>query len=225
MSYEKRPSKIVLVIACALGFAACNSEERLLQPPHSSTVTGPTISRGGIEGLKQDIASARSLPQDTKIGTPTGVISRDEFVSGLEAQLRQMLVQSGSPTHDLVPSFRRFDVSPGDVGGSGAMYGTGTDAQGYRWAKDWAYTQCNQGSGVVAKIELSAAWYRWDNGQLIGPWIMWSPTNSAPNYASNSAEQGIQGDTVRAQAHNKHTCEIGDPQDYPYKYSDPFVVI
>ena len=79
---------------------------------------------------------------------------------------------------------------------------------------------------VVAKIELKADWYRWDNGAYIAPFFLYPAVSSSPNYVSLSGSMGLSGTiTVRAQAHNKHTCEYGHPQFFPYKFSDPMVVV
>jgi hypothetical protein len=124
------------------------------------------------------------------------------------------------------PSSGRRDLSPADVGGASTMYYSYTDAQGYRWVNLYGYTECTQGSMVVAKIELAAAWYNFQTGTLIGPWPIWNASNSAPNYASRSASAGLGGTVLaRAQGHNKHTCEYGDGASYPFKYTNPWVVV
>lgn len=229
MLMTKLLPRLPLLIACSAAMAACSPAESLVAPEPVVMVRGQDVSRGGVEGLLADIAWARSLPIDIQIGNSSGAsISRDALIEELEAVRRNWPGITNplehSPSLTLSPIAATRDISPGDVGGAGTMMHT-YDSGGFRYAKDYAYTSCSQGSMVVAKIELDAKFYDWATGAEIGSWYIFDRIKSSPNYISHSAEMGIGGTaTVRAQGHNKHTCEIGTPGDYPYKYSDPSTI-
>ncbi len=219
-------SRTLLAVA-AVSLVACSASDAIVGSSPSSSLHAPDSAQVGMDRLKQDIAWVRSLPNDIRIGAAGGAeITRDEFAADLTKVLQRWPRTASAGSKTLVPSpSANYFGSTGDVGGGTALMFLYTDANGFRHLKNWAYTQCNQGSMVVAKIELHADWYDWATGAPIGPWLDISSSRSAPNYVSHDAEAAWGGKTVRVQAQNKHTCQFGTPDDYPHTFTGGMLVV
>ena len=214
-------------IACILASAACSGSDRVSAPPAIAVSEAHTITRSGIEGLRQDIAWMRSLPNDTRFGTSAGSVSRDAAASELQRQIEALThpAMSSARSLSLSPDGPRFDyISYGDVGGQTYVSPAGTDAQGYKYETTYAFTSCSQSSTTVAGVDPKGTLTDFATGAYIGPLFFYPKTGV--QYVSEFSTQGILTPSlVYVEVETKHTCQIGALNDWPYKVTRGYVVI
>jgi hypothetical protein len=226
MSHPKPLVRLPLVMTCALAIAACSASDRLVEPPPAVTVQRSVVTRRGIDGLKQDIDSAHSLPHDVTMSTARGAnISRDELASGLEAVLPVLSRTMSAPARNgaPAPTSPSFDyISYGDVGGTLVLMAR-APSNGWRLYDAFAYTSCTQGSMVVASVKGGMREFDFATGMPISTTTL--REESSPNYISTwvsvmiryPSRIGVQGNSI-------HTCQVGQWNDWPYVPRSAFIV-
>lgn len=227
MSHPTLRFMLTLAITCTLLLSACSTSERLSEAPAIAISEASTVTSSGIEGLRQDIAWMRSLPSDAKFSTSAGPVSRDDALSGLTSQLETLLHPRTSPGRSLSlsPNSPSFDyISYGDVGGQTYVSPAGTDAQGFKYETTYAFTSCTQNSTTVAGVDPRGTLSDFETGAYIGSLFLYPQT--AVRYVSERGTQGILTTRlVWVQVNTKHTCQVGDRDNWPYKPTEGHAVI
>ena len=226
MSHQRLLLRLTLVITCA-ATAACSASERLSEAPTSAISEASTVTTRGVDGLAHDIAWMRSLPSDTKFGTSGGPLSRDDVVSQLTSQLETL-------THSKTQSARSVSLSPngpafdyisyGDVNGQTYVSPAGTDALGYKYETTYTFTSCSQSSTTVAEVDPHGTLTDFATGAYIGSLFLYP--QSAVRYVAERSTQGILTTRlVYVQVDTKHTCQVGEEKNWPYKPTEGHAVI
>jgi hypothetical protein len=232
MSRLQLSARLALALPLIVSMAGCAAGDQLVGSPSVAFSREISVTRGGVEGLRQDIADLRAVPSGVRIGTSIGAsISPAELASELEAQLGALSGTATAPTFpgraaSPSPGSPRFDYEdPADVGGQTAAYPSGTDSRGYRYESVFAYTSCSSWTGIIARVEPRGTLNNFATGAVIGPLGIGS--GSMVNYASTSQQMGIiYPERVSVSVRTTHTCEIRDSTgQFPFKYTYGFTVI
>jgi hypothetical protein len=227
MSNSRLLRGLTAAIGCILASAACSGSDRVSAPPAIAVSDARTLTRSGIEGLRQDIAWMRSLPSDTRFGTSGGAVSRDGAASELQRQLETLThpATSAARSLSLSPDGPRFDyISYGDVGGQTYVASAGTDAQGYKYETTYTFTSCTQSSTTVAEVDPMGTLTDFLTGSYIGPLFFYPKTGV--QYVSELSTQGILTDrVVYVAVDTKHTCHAVAPDGSPYKTTHGYAFI
>lgn len=227
MSHPTLLFRLTLASTCIVSLSACSASERLSEAPAIAISEASTVTASGVDGLRQDIAWMRSLPSDARFSTANGPVSRNDAVSQLTRQLETL-------THSKTPSARSVSLSPngpafdyisyGDVGGQTYVSAAGTDAQGYKYETTYAFTSCTQSSTTVAEVDPQGTLTDFATGAYIGSLFLYPQT--AVRYVSERGTQGILTTRlVWVQVNTKHTCQVGEERNWPYKPTEGHAVI
>jgi hypothetical protein len=226
MSHLNPLVRLSLVVTSALSMAACSASDRLVESPPGVNVQRSEVTRRGIDGLRQDIASVRSLPRDVSISTSMGAnLSSDELASSLESDLRVLSRTMSAPVRSVTPSSitPSFDyISYGDVSGALVLIAK-PPVNGWRLYDAYAYTSCTQGSMVVASVKGDMIEFDFATGAPVSSSHL--REESSPNYVSTWVNVMIRYPSrIGVSGNSKHTCEIGPRDNWPYIPRSAFIV-
>jgi hypothetical protein len=232
--------KVARPLLLAFVVSSCTASESVApEAAHTDAVSiGRVVNRGGIEGLRADLAWARSVAGDLenrkriRIGTANGRdVSIDQLVAGLENQLG--LADAGamvpapsegrlgalSPTAS--PSFDY--LSFGDVGGATTIYSSG-GPPGFRNITVYAYTTCyRQPSMTIADLKgvININDFATNAPRILDWPYRGDPT---PSYTSTSVPMQWSGPALNIRARSTHTCQVGPRGDWPYMNSGAYTI-
>ena len=227
MSHQRLLLRVTLAITSIVSLSACSASERLSEAPVIAISEASTVTTSGVEGLRQDIAWMRSLPSDAIFSTTAGPVSRNDAVSELTSQLETLTHSKTLPARSmsLSPNGPAFDyISYGDVGGQTYVSPAGTDAQGYKYETTYAFTSCTQSSTTVAEVDPRGTMTDFATGAYIGSLFLYPQTGV--RYVSERSTQGILTTRlVWVQVDTKHTCQVGERDNWPYKPTQGHAVI
>jgi hypothetical protein len=241
MSPHKLKVTLPLLLGCAMSLSSCAMRDSVAPEaaaPGELSV-GPVETRGGVDGLRADLAWARSIarsaPGERRItigGAGARDVSIDELVARLQGELG---VAEGRTTPHSTAAAARAALSPGsspafdylsfgDVGGATSIYSSG-GPPGVRTVTVYAYTSCYlQPSMTVADLKSLVNVNDFATGaRLLVDWPFYAP--SSPSYTSASLPMRWgPGPAISVWARSTHTCEKGPRGDWPFVPSSAYTV-